>query len=201
MRLSTFFFIFGAILLGLICGAGYALLSTGSFSGFSGKDRLELGPWTADLTIGSTATDAKTRAMVARRGILALPQSEAIYFTAFKDSEGRTLKESCSYMLDMSGLNFVEWWSLTIYDEDGFLPKNTQANWSVSSAQLPYNTASQVILTPESQSLKLANFLPLENTRMPNLLLRFYKPDLARVKNLTENDLPTIERIECRGSE
>lgn len=202
MRLSTLFFMFGAILLGLICGAGYAFLSTGTFSGFSGKDRLELGPWSADLTIGSTATDAKTRAMVARRGILALPQSEAIYFTAFEDSEGQALKESCSYALDMSGLDFAQWWSVTVYNKDGFLPDGDQTWWSVTSRQYREGDAKSLMLVPSAQFRMRERFgISLAGTEEPNLLIRFYKPDLERMKNLTENDLPNIERLECGSSE
>lgn len=86
-----------------------------------GKDNdliLKNGVWgyfpTMDL-----ATNEFQKAYIGRIGLLALQDSEVIYFVASSDQEGDPLSSSNDYKLTGSSFD-ARYWSFTLYGEDHF---------------------------------------------------------------------------------
>lgn len=122
---------------GLTLGIGSAVLSLRS-AGFG--DDVRIGPWTTGRAIGTADADIRTRAVVALRGLLALPASEARYFTARVDGAGQPLRGECYYEVSGGfwptddGSNYpARWLSLTVYDTSGWLIPNSQNRHSLGS--------------------------------------------------------------------
>ena len=112
-------------------GAAWASVAIGR-SGLA----LYKGAWTTSRSTGSAAADDRTRAIVAWRGLLALPRSEALYYDASVDGAGRPLNGKCRYRVE-GGEMPVRWWSITAYDGAGYLLRTTTERPSVGSASLP----------------------------------------------------------------
>ena len=87
-------------------GAVYALRSAAL------GNNVVIGPWATGQTFGSVAADPYTRAVVALKGLLALPAQEARYYTAARDSAGAPLEGRCRYRITGAALP-AAWWSLT----------------------------------------------------------------------------------------
>src|SRR5512146_479606 len=62
-------------------------------------DAVHDGPWTTNLTVGSSASDMYTRAAVAVHGLLALNRNETIYYAAHTDSDHNRLDGRCTYLI------------------------------------------------------------------------------------------------------
>ena len=118
-------------------------------AGALGSD-VNIGPWSTGRDLGTADASARTRAIVALKGLLALPAREARYYTATTDDAGRPLDGRCRYRVDGSALP-ARWWSLTLYDSDGYLVANRQGRFSVESATvqktdgLPWNAHGEVV--------------------------------------------------------
>lgn len=110
----------GAMLVGVLLGAGSALWALNSGGGFFQE---RYGAWTLDPLIGAQAGDPYGRALAARTEPLALRAREEIVFTRDRDDTGAKLDEACIY--ELSGVDApARWWSVTIYTRNGFLPRN-----------------------------------------------------------------------------
>jgi hypothetical protein len=84
--------------------------------------------------IGRYGTDYRTRAFVALIGLGALPPEEAVYPNAGKDREGRALSGQHRYRIrfDADRTPPVHaFWSLTIFDEQGFLVDNPIQRYAI----------------------------------------------------------------------
>ncbi len=121
-------------------GLGAAWAITGG--GLSGGAIVN-GPWTTSLGFGTKATDAVTRAAVARAGLLALPAKETVYWSAKTDATGASLDGNCRYSLSGTPLD-ARWWSVTIYDEAGYLVANRANIWSVNGANVALDDKGQM---------------------------------------------------------
>ena len=128
MRSWARFLICGAA--GLLVGAGGALWSVRT--GTTGSSA-PIGPWTTGRDFGSADASARTRAIVAFAGLLALPSREARYYLANVDDAGQPLDGRCAYKVT-GGEGGGAWWSLTLYDLDGYLVGNGPRIFSINSA-------------------------------------------------------------------
>jgi hypothetical protein len=72
---------------------------------------------------------------VARRGLLALPATETVYWQGAVDSEGKPLDGSCRYAMTGAALD-ARWWSVTVYDTAGYLMPNALNAWSFNGAAI-----------------------------------------------------------------
>lgn len=79
-----------------------------------------IGPWRSGADFGTADASARTRAIVALSGLLALPAREARYYTAAADDAGAPLDGRCTYLVSGGPLP-SRWWSLTLYDDRGYL--------------------------------------------------------------------------------
>lgn len=179
-------------IVGILAGAVVAGLSVRAGTLGSG---IAIGPWTTGADFGTAQASAKTRAVVALRGLLALPASEARYYTAATDDTGQLLDGRCRYRLSGGALP-AKWWSITVYDGAGYLVKNQAGIYSLGSAALaPAEQARwNVVLGPDRQP---GHWLPTGRIDHVELTLRVYLPLDGGRGNLARAQLPSITREAC----
>ena len=182
-----------------ICGlAGLALGVGGAVwqvrAGAWGSS-VRIGPWTTGTDYGTGGASAYTRAVVALRGLLALPAREARYYNAALDDDGRALDGRCRYRVTGGELGGA-WWSLTLYDRDGYLVANRPGTYSVGSAAIApaQRGAWEVAIAPVPQP---GRWLPTGGIERFDLTLRVYLPADGGRGNLPRARLPRIRRLDC----
>lgn len=175
------------ILIGLALGAGIAVWRVRS-GALGSVDRL--GAWTTGSDFGTAKASALTRAVIALRGLLALPASEARYYNAAVDDDGRPLNGHCRYRV--SGAAFAaRWWSLTLYDGAGYLVRNDAGIYSVNGGRMADPAHWEVIVAPDRPP---GSWLPTGGIERFELTLRTYLPKSG---TLPADRLPRIERLDC----
>lgn len=184
----------GAILVGVALGAvsAWATLSVGR-SAFTEQH----GDWVHSRAAGSTAADPYTRAIIARDGLLALSAREAVYFSLYKDEQGRPLSESCIYELHGRPLD-ARWWSVTLYADDNFLVQNTDVAHSVDASRAGSDAPWVVRISPVRGDA--AHWLSSREARRGfSLTLRVYNPQ--REFRAGAETLPVLTTVSCAGDE
>ncbi|MEG3150207.1 DUF1214 domain-containing protein [Sphingomonas sp. ZT3P38] len=184
-------YLIGAVV-GILIGTGGAIWSVRAGALGSAE---RIGPWTTGRDFGTAQASAHTRAVVALRGLLALPATEARYYTAAVDDAGRPLEGRCRYVINGGGLP-AKWWSLTLYDRAGYLVANQPGVYSVGSAGLPSSEQAHwtVVVAPQRQA---GHWLPTGGIERFELTLRAYLPDDGGKGNFTQAQLPSIVREAC----
>lgn len=178
---------------GLAVGLGAAWWLTGG--GLQGGQIVN-GPWTTSLGYGTKATDAITRAIVARAGLLALPAKETVYWSAHSDAAGAPLDGNCRYRLSGKPLD-ARWWSVTIYDEAGYLVANDANIWSVNGANVATDDAGEWRVTIAPDKPADGAWLPGIKGKPFHLTLRMYNPGQAFVADPASAALPAIVKEGC----
>lgn len=180
------------IALGLMGGGAVAVQQV---RGGLNDGMVEIGPWQTGKSFGTVDASALTRAKVALSGLLALPAKEAMYFTAQKDSDGRALDGRCNYVVRGGKLD-GRWWSVTLYEGEGWLVKNAAKRWSVPASAVAVDEAGgwSFIVSPSAQS---GTWLPTGSVPKFDLTLRLYHPSATTIQSPETAQLPTIERKEC----
>ncbi|WP_299194185.1 DUF1214 domain-containing protein [uncultured Erythrobacter sp.] len=201
MRRLLTYLAFGTV--GIAVGAYTAFSMAGLLPG----DRRTQGPialnhWYGDFAMGSQDASPYFRARIARHGLLALANSEAIYFTRGVDDDGRPFSEDCTYQMSGGSLP-ARWWSVTLYNSDNFLPDNADNALSFDAsraeAQGGEDGAWQAVIAPQSSGGDTGWISSSEGGDF-DLTLRLYVPDdgvLEDPEGLIE--APSVERIECAG--
>jgi len=190
-----------ALILGLVLGPASALYIAGLWPGAKPLDfgDVLINGWRSDFAIGSEAADPYTRARVARHGLLGLAKSEAVYFTRTTDSEGKRLREACDYRVT-GGAMPAEWWSITLYDGESFLPDNTDAALSVDATQLGAGDGRWEAIISANRPRQETAWISSKAAGTFDLTLRLYVPSDALIKapeaTLTA---PLVERLSCQG--
>ena len=179
------------LLVGLLTGAGAAV--QGMRAGFS-DGTLSSGPWQTGKDFGSADASALVRARVALSGLLALPRSEAMYFTARTDSDGAPLDGRCRYAI-RGGSFDARWWSITLYDRAGYLVPNPWHRYSVGSAAIAPGADAWVIAIDRAEQPGL--WIPSTNAPEFDLTLRLYHPGAGLRDAPQQAALPEIARLEC----
>jgi hypothetical protein len=179
-------------LAGIAAGAGAAVWNVRAGAWGSAA---RIGPWTTGTDYGTAEAGAYTRAVVALRGLLALPRREARYYNAAVDEAGRPLDGRCRYRV--SGVEpGGSWWSLTLYDREGYLVQNEGGIYSVPSAAVaPTERDSWSVMV--APNLQPGHWLPTGNRRRFELTLRVYLPGDGGAGNLPRERLPHIDRLGC----
>jgi hypothetical protein len=183
----------------LLCGVvGVGLGTAGAVwsvrAGALGSN-VRIGAWTTGTDYGTADASAHTRAVVALRGLLALPAREARYYNAAVDDDGRPLDGGCRYSVT-GGEPGGAWWSLTLYDHDGYLVANAPGIYSVGNAAIPTaeRGAWTIALAPAPQP---GRWLPTGGIERFELTLRVYLPADGGRGNLPRERLPHIARVAC----
>ena len=182
-----------ALVVGVVLGVGATVLFL-QREGMGGD--IAAGPWHTSMVTGSSKADPWTRALVARRGLLALAPEETLYYTATTDSEGQRLNGRCRYRRDGYDLG-ARWWSITAYGADNYLIPNPQKRYSFSDttvARAPDRSWSIVV----SADMAEGNWLPVRAGEDFELTVRFYNPETDVYSEPGAVSLPTILREVCR---
>jgi hypothetical protein len=180
------------VALGLIGGAAYAVqqVRSGLNDGLVSN-----GPWETGKSFGTLDASTLTRAKVALSGLLALPAKEAMYFTATRDSDGRKLDGRCTYDVRGGTLD-GRWWSVTLYEGEGWLVKNAANLWSIPASAVTTDMQGRWSFTvsPDTQS---GSWLPTGSVKAFDLTLRLYHPSAAIIKSPEKAELPVLNRKGC----
>jgi hypothetical protein len=160
------------------------------------NDAVRNGPWMTNLDIGSQQAGIYLRAAIARHGLLALTKSEAVYLSAYSDSEGQPLRSSCDYTIECKDLD-AEWWSITIYGKDDFLIPNPQNLYSCNGNNL-VRDADGMFRIHLSATPQEVNWLPSGNEETLSLTLRLYKAGQALLNDPGAAELPRIIKVKCQ---
>ena len=148
---------------------------------------VQIGPWRTGRDFGTADASARTRAVVALTGLLALPAKEARYYTAATDDAGQPLDGRCRYRV-AGGRLPGQWWSLTLYDDKGYLAG--PGPYSVESAAVPADRWS-VAVGPGAAALPSAGLSGFQ------LTLRLYLPNDGGKGDPPRAVLPTITKEGC----
>ena len=180
-------------MLGLATGV---LLAAYRVRGGLSAGQITNGPWATAKTYGTKDADALTRARVALSGLLALPAKEAMYFTAKTDSAGQPLDGKCTYRL-MGGPMPGRWWSVTLYQGEGWLVKNPANRWSVSSSAFPGSAIKEwtILVSPDPQA---GPWIPTGGVARFDLTFRSYHPSPETLARPDLAALPLIVRTGCK---
>jgi len=179
----------GGLAVGL--GAAWALTSGGL-----GDGGIRNGPWTTSLGYGTKATGSLTRAIVARSGLLALPAKETIYWMAKSDAAGAPLDGNCRYSLSGKPLD-ARWWSVTVYDDKGYLVDNPGRIWSVNGANVALDGKGEWRVTISPDKPADGAWLPGIKGQPFQLTLRMYNPGKAFRANPAKAALPRLVKEGC----
>lgn len=184
-----------ALGLGLGLSIGGALAWHASGNGFR-HGAVRNGVWSTSLGYGTKSGDSLTRAAVARSGLLALPMTETIYWAASTDSSGAPLDGSCTYRLSGPPVD-SRWWSITLYDSQGYLMANKANIWSVSSAALGKADQPEwrIIISPNAP--EKGHWLPSVRGKPFEFTLRMYNPGPAFRANMARAPLPDLVKEAC----
>ncbi|MEO1044599.1 MAG: DUF1214 domain-containing protein [Pseudomonadota bacterium] len=183
------------IALGLAAGGGVAAWQLRS--GMSALD-ISNGPWRTAQHVGTRDADMRTRAIIALRGLLALPDSEAVYYNAAFDSDGEPLNGACHYRVSGGRLP-ARWWSVTAYAPDGYLISNRSGIYSVGSGALSEEQQDDWSFTvgPHALAHPDEKWIPVAENQPFELTLRAYHPGEELLDARDSVALPTIILLEC----
>ena len=149
--------------------------------------------------LGRYGTDYIVRFAVSQVGLGALPAEEAIYPNTSLDSSGQPLSGENSYRLHFAKGETPPadaFWSLTMYDSEGFLVENPIRRFSIGDRdELNFNPDGSLDLLiqhepPESAS---ENWLPAPDDAFA-LTLRVYLPTERVLRG--EWILPAVQRVD-----
>lgn len=182
----------GLVLLAIILGSGIGIYNIKS--GKSDSQRT-IGNWkTVDKDKDLSTADWLTVAQVAVYGPYALTKKEVIYLSTNTDSEGNALDSKSDYVINGKKLD-AKYWSITAYDQDGFLIKNPINKYSYNLEDVKYEADSTSYKINLSGSEKKENWLPINNVQKATLIIRLYLPSEKLRENLTVETLPIIQKI------
>ena len=204
MRLAVL--ILAAAVLGLVGGLGSALTLSGLVS-----DRIRLGEiveidgWRSNWSIGTEAVDPYTKAWIARFGLFALRREEAVYFYTTVDAAGQPLDEECVYALDVDEQP-GSWWSVTVYDGEGYLPKNADGRLSFDATKAEELQSRRVVLSAEMPEAGAERgedngyWISTRNAGAFDVTQRVCQPTPVAIENPAQAFVLTpIERLSCAG--
>lgn len=178
---------------GAVAGFGWAVHSVRAGALGSGE---RIGAWETGRDFGTADQSAQTRAIVALRGLLALPAGEARYYTASVDDGGQPLAGNCTYRLT-GGRLAAQFWTVTMYDASGYLVPNAANIFSIGNMTMPpaEQTRWTILVSPTQQP---GRWLPTAGTKDAfALTLRAYLPADGGKGNFTAAELPSIRKEGC----
>lgn len=126
------------------------------------------------------------RAIVALVGLGANQPEDAIYPLNFADADGKPLTGENKYVLHFDKTQLppvAAFWSVTMYDADGFQVANALDRFAVSSwMPFKYNADGSLDLYIQHENPgadKEANWLPAPSSGVLGVTMRLYAPDFA----------------------
>jgi hypothetical protein len=134
--------------------------------------------------------------------LFALSKPESVYFSSEIDIEQAALDGSSCYVLSgteiQSASIIPRWWSLTIYNNDGYLVESTEKQYSYNSENIIYNSNGEFeIYLADKPSNNISNWLKTPSEELFSVTLRVYQPGEEFFSNLSRVDLPIIKKVSC----
>ncbi len=148
------------------------------------------GPWTTNLIQGSTAQDIYTRYVISIWAVMALPRQETLYYGTYRTDSGEQLLTEYDYVIEGKNLD-TRWWSITVYDDEGWLFPNELNRYSYNVDTVKFDTDGKYRIHL-SRTPKEGNWLPLGNSTTFQLLLRCYNPGPIFYEKPGEVELPHV---------
>ena len=192
MKKAAYFILLS--LLGLVLGA--ALASRAIQAAGQNKNLvLRNAEWGYFASMDLAENDLQ-RAFIGRIGLFALQDSEAIYFIANQDNEGKPLNANSQYLLEGQPLE-AAYWSITLYGEDHFLIPNEEKRFSYNQVNVQYKDSLKELYRIQLGGNKtIENYLPMHGEQKVNLLLRLYQPSSKLYTKRGGIALPSIKRLD-----
>jgi len=138
--------------------------------------------------LGDYGTDYRLRAQIATAGLGANRRVEAIYPTGVLDGLGAPYVGTNSYRLVLEADELPParyFWSLTMYDADGYLVPNDTGRYAVGPSHPPFTTRPDgsvvVVMSQQPPTGRYANWLPAPPGQF-RLNLRLYGPSRAALR-------------------
>jgi len=174
-------------------------LSQGKMVEIAESDRSSENNWTVIREgIGTYGTNYNVRALVSLVGLGALEPAEAVYPNAEMDIEGNQLNGNYRYRVHFdSGKTppVNAFWSLTMYDERGFLIDNPIHRYALGDRDpLEFNAdgSLNILIQHEQPETNVSNWLPAPAGNFA-VTLRLYLPKAEFLDGTWK--LPPIERL------
>ena len=158
--------------------------------------------WTSIPSAGDPKRSIYTRAYVSTHGLFALSKPESVYFSSEIDIEEAALDGSSCYVLSGTEIQSTSiiprWWSLTVYNNDGYLVESTEKQYSYNSENIIYNSNGEFeIYLAGKPSNNISNWLKTPSEELFSVILRVYQPGEEFFSNLSRVDLPIIKKVSC----
>jgi len=157
------------------------------------------GSWKTFIGIAEDDQPAIMRSFIARIGLGANTNEEAMYLNAHTDINGAQLMSNRNYTITIpTEMHVQEFWSLTVYGGNHYLCKNNAGKYAISSfhdlAKNPNETIT--IYLGQNETNPKSNWLPSSNKEESiSLTLRCYNPTKKMLKNIKSINLPIIEPL------
>jgi hypothetical protein len=157
---------------------------------------VRIGPWETWPQVGSIEADPYARTIVTRTGEVPLALGEGLTLIATIDTAGRALDSSCTYRVEGTTPQ-ARLWTLTLYDRRGALISSELGRSGFASPELLRNADGRFVITL-SREARPGNWLQLPPFGGFSMALRLYDTPVAvGSAGLTDESLPSIERLEC----
>ena len=158
--------------------------------------------WSSVPSLGDPKRSIYTRAYVATYGLFALSKPESVYFSADHDINEKTLDGLSCYILSGNDIQSASvsprWWSLTVYDDDGYLVESSEKQYSYNSENIIYNsTGNFEVYLADRPAGNIQNWIKTPTDGLFSVVLRVYQPGEEFFSNLKRVDLPIIEKVDC----
>lgn len=155
--------------------------------------------WNWNSSLGSYGTDYRKRAVVALAGLGANLPEDAIYPNAVVDADGKPLSGKNTYVLRFEAGQLppaAAFWSLTLYDKDGFQVANPLERFALGSydpLKLGADGSLELRIQHQSPGKDLeANWLPAPSDNF-QVMLRLYSPEPSMLNGQWQP--PAIRKI------
>ncbi|MGA7777638.1 MAG: DUF1214 domain-containing protein [Paraburkholderia sp.] len=150
--------------------------------------------------IGTYGTTYRQRAVIALSGLGANLPADAVYPTAFNDSNGKPLDGASRYVLHFAKGNLPPanaFWSITMYDDKGFQVPNPINRFAIGDRDhLKFNLDGSLDIYVQSNSpgnSSQSNWLPSPRSGTFALTLRVYWPRPEMLAGTWEP--PAVRRV------
>ncbi len=163
------------------------------------KSGVKNGSWKTFVGIAEDDQPALVRSVIARIGLGANTNEEAIYLNAREDINGDPLVSNRNYQITVPAeIPVHEFWSITVYGNNHFLCNNPANKFAISSfhklSKNPDGTITLYLGQHEMQPV--SNWLPSSIIDEPiSLTLRCYHPTASMLRDIESINLPTIKPI------
>lgn len=188
------------VVVGFVLGGGAAIYHINTVASAFGND-VDVKGWKSSPTIGSSASNPTERALIARKGLLALARKETVYFSLSKDTAGAPLDANCTYEIT-GALNGPQarWWSITLYAADDYLAVNGDEAGSVDVTRMGASPDGSYVVTVSPSRGAARNWLSSKNAKQFSLSLRLYNPAPEVQADMTTANLPSLSKLSCQGA-